>query len=290
MKIFKIANILAILIFTIVYLSGCSSTEQTTGKLAFQQGDWAKAEAEFQKEVNNNPLNEEAWFYLGATKLRLNKLTEAQEAFDQYRKIGKNSFANEITSEWEKKYDEAYKQYDAARSEKEITAKIKKYEDAINQFRIAYVILPDSVVVLKNISALNDEIANLTITPLINEGADLLNANKFAEAIAKFEDAKKYKIGTSNPKYFILQFNTSLGYIKWGEDMRVNATDPNDKSYQEKYRAAIPYLEELTKSPDDNDKYNAYVMLVQVYANLNMAAEAEDAIKKRDELKVKLGK
>ena len=56
--------ILAVLIFGAAYISGCSSAEQTTGMLAYNQGDYAKAETEFQKELQRNPANEEAWFYL----------------------------------------------------------------------------------------------------------------------------------------------------------------------------------------------------------------------------------
>lgn len=46
-----------------------------------------------------------------------------------------------------------------------------------------------------------------------------------------------------------------------------------------------PYLEELSGSKDKDNQITAYDLLVQVYANLGMTDKAQDAMKKRDELK-----
>jgi len=45
-------------------------------------------------------------------------------------------------------------------------------------------------------------------------------------------------------------------------------------------------MEALTLSKDKSMELSAYELLVQVYANLGMTKEAEDALKKRDELKL----
>src|SRR5438552_16758656 len=92
----KGALVICISLIAALYLYSCSSAEQTTAKLAFQQGDYKKAEMEFDKETKQNPANEEAWFYLAISRVQLNKADEAQQAIEQYRKIGKNSFGNEL--------------------------------------------------------------------------------------------------------------------------------------------------------------------------------------------------
>jgi len=55
--------LLIFFIFTAaIYINGCSTAEQTTAKIAYSQGDYEKAEIEFEKETKQNPTNDEAWF------------------------------------------------------------------------------------------------------------------------------------------------------------------------------------------------------------------------------------
>jgi predicted Zn-dependent protease len=61
-----------------------------------------------------------------------------------------------------------------------------------------------------------------------------------------------------------------------------NSEDP---VYKDKYKEALPYLLEITKSKEPCTQYNSYMLLVQVYANVGMSAEALDAIAQRDKLK-----
>jgi hypothetical protein len=81
-----------------------------------------------------------------------------------------------------------------------------------------------------------------------------------------------------------------LAYLKWGESIREanKETNPEDQSYKDKYKDALPYLEALTNSKDKSMELSSYELLVQVYGNLNMTEKALDAIKKRDELKQKM--
>jgi len=91
-----------------------------------------------------------------------------------------------------------------------------------------------------------------------------------------------------NPVNDILNYNMGLAYLKWGEQIREanKDTNPDDQSHKEKYKDALPYMEALTLSKDKSMELSAYELLVQVYANLGMTKEAEDALKKRDELKL----
>lgn len=290
MKIFNSILIFITGIILTAYLISCSSATQTTGKLAFQQGDYKKAEVEFEKEVKDNPSNEEAWYYLGATKIMLGKFDDAQKAFDQYRKIGKNSYANEILDAWIIRFNLGADNFENAQKSANPDDQLKFYNKSIDEFKTCYIIQPDSTVVLQYIKNINNKIALLKIKPFIDKGVELLEKGDFEGAVNEFNKALNADLPKENPNYYVVQYNTGVAYLKWGEKIRMvnQETNPDDKSHLEKYQAALPFLEELTLSPDDKDKLTAYELLVQVYGNLNMQEKALDAIKKRDELREKL--
>jgi len=284
----RLAKVLPVILFIAalgIYLGGCNSAEQTTAKLAYQQGDYKKAEEEFLKETKQNPTNEEAWFYLAMSRAQLNKADGVKEAMDQYRKLGKNTFTTELTEAWGTMYDRGYKQYEdgekRAKENKDDEA-IKKFQDALGNFQIAYSLLPDSAFVKDNISALNGRINTILVKPIIDKGVEKEKAGDFAGAISEYSNGLS-KVSKGTGAYEVIIYNISLANLKWGEKMReANSEDP---TYKEKYQAALPYLEELTGSSDKDNKLNAYELLIQVYANLGMNDKAQDAIKMRDQLK-----
>lgn len=307
--IFKSLIFLSIIAFIAAYDSGCSSTEQTTGRLAFQQGDFQKAEKEFSKETQQNPLNEEAWVYLAMTEIQLEKLPEAEVAMKKYREIGKNTYGNEIQDLWGKRYDDGYKNYQGASQSKDNVQAQKMYNLALKDFESAVILIPDSVLVNKNIGIIysklnmpeeavkyysrvlekvNDEPTALQYGKLLNDlGADLLKQNKYEESVAQFKKATQLNIPKTNAVYEVSTYNLGLAFLKWGESIRLKNqdTNPDDMSYKDKYKEALPYLEELSASKDKDNELAAYELLIQVYGNLNMTDKALDAIKKRDELK-----
>jgi tetratricopeptide (TPR) repeat protein len=280
----KSASIIFIVLLAGIYIDGCSSAEQTTAKLAYQQGDYAKAETEFLKETQQNPANEEAWFYLGLSRVQLNKVDGAKEAFIQYKNIGKNTYSNELISAWGTKYDEGYRSFTAAEGlkDKDIPNAIKNYQKALQDFQMAYAMLPESTVVSKNISVVNDRINTFTIKPILDKGVALEKDGKYDEAITEYKKALD-QVTKGDSNYETVIYDISVAYLKQGEQMRTS--NPDDPAFKDKYKAALPYLEELTGSKDKNNQLLAYDLLVQVYANLGMNDKAMDAIKKRDELK-----
>ncbi len=271
------------------YFIGCSSAEQTSGKIAYTQGDYEKAEREFEKEIRQNPSNEEAWFYLAMSRFQLNKLGPAEEALKQYRKVGKGTFDSELVNAWANQYDKGYAAFEKAKSNADTGISMPLYGQAIEYFKAALLLMPDSVVVQKNIDVINHRIVTIKVKPLIDSGADLIKENKYEEAIGNFKAAMNVGIDEENAVYDILNYNMGLAYLKWGEQIReVNQeTNPDDQSHKEKYKQALPYLEKLTDTEDKDLKLQAYDLLVQVYGNLNMTEEALEAIKIRDELKSK---
>ena len=274
----------------VLYISGCNTAEQTTGKIAFSQGDYEKAEFEFDKETKQNPNNEEAWFYLAISRFQLNKLSAAETALKEYRKLGKGTFDSDLIKIWGDKYDQGYSAFEKAKSNTDTSLSMPYYKQAIDHFKAALILMPDSVFVQKNIDVINNRIATIKVKPLIDKGADLIKEDKYEAAIENFKQAMNVGLEKDNPVIDVLNYNMGLAYLKWGEQIREanKETNPDDQSFKEKYKEALPYLENLTVTKDKDMKFQAYDLLVQVYGNLNMTEKALEAIKIRDELKPKL--
>lgn len=280
--LFKTLSISLFGLFLTAYIVGCSSAEQTTAKLAFQQKDYAKAEVEFDKEVKQNPANEEAWFYLGASRVLLNKIDAADQAFKEYRKIGKNTFAPDMADLWTGFFNKGADLFNSAQKNGDNDTKVKYYKQAIEQFKVCKVILPDSIEVDKFINASENKIAMFTVNPTIEKGVKLDSLGKYEEAIAEYNKALE-KVDKSSVIYEIIANDISISYLKWGEKLRTDNQD--DPIYKEKYRAAMPFLEDLKESKDKKTVITAYDLLISVYGNLGMNDKAQDAIKMRDKLK-----
>ncbi|MCI0448397.1 MAG: tetratricopeptide repeat protein [Chlorobi bacterium] len=275
----------AVILYINLYINGCSSAEQTTAKLAYQQGDYEKAAREFEKEVKQNPQNEEAWFYLALSNAKLGRIDGTKEAISQYRKIGKNSFTGELTDVWGRQYDDGYKLYQEGEAQSKAgkdNEAIKKFQQALKNFEIAFALLPDSVVAKENIKALNNRINTITVKPLIDKGVELEKEGNYEGAINEYKKALE-QVSKGSASYEVIIYDISVANLKWGEKMReANSEDP---AYKSKYEAALPYLEELTNSEDKDNKLTAYELLIQVYANLGMTDKATEAMKMRDKLK-----
>jgi len=274
--------IFSIVLGVSIYILGCNSAEETTAMLAFKAGDFQKAEQEFYKEVVQNPKDEEAWYYLGASRLQLKKYDGADTAFKNYRAIGKNTYASEILDAWVKRYNSAADEFEKGQKTKDTKEQLKNFQDAVDDFKVCKVIEPDSVSVDKYITLIGTKIAAITVNPIIDKGIAFVNEGKYEEAVGQYTDAMS-KVDNGSPTYEIVSFDLSVAYLKWGEKLRNDNQD--DPAYKDKYKAAMPYLEALTGSADKDTKLQAYELLVQVYANLGMNDKAQDAIKMRDQLK-----
>jgi len=287
MKILRLTSILLPIISAIMYFSACSSAEQTTGKLAYDRGDFKKAEEEFTKEVQQNANNEEAWFYLGASRIQLGKFNEADAAFQTYRKIGKNTFAEKILEAWVLRFNSGADNFEKGQKAKDEKEKLKLFSTSVEDFKVCKIIQPDSIVVEQYIKSINAKIVMITVNPIIDKGVSFFNDGKYEEALKEYNTALE-KIEKSSPGYDVVAFNISIAYLKWGEQMRT--ANDQDLAYKDKYKAARPFLEDLTKSSDLDDQYKAWDFLVSVYGNIGENEKALEAIKKRDELRALLDK
>ncbi|MBZ0202500.1 MAG: hypothetical protein K8I03_05740, partial [Ignavibacteria bacterium] len=278
MRFIKTSSALLVFTFILAFMAGCNSAEQTTAKLAYNQGDFVKAETEFLKETTQNPQNEEAWFYLAMSRAQLGKVEGVQTAMTGYNKIGKHSFRGELTAAWGTMYDKGFKAYEdgekSAKDGKDSEA-IKSFQNSLANFEIAYALLPDSAFVKNdNIAALNSRINTILVKPTIDKGVELEKQGNFEGAIGEYTKGLE-KVGKGSAAYEVIIYNISLANLKWGEKIR--EANPDGTDHKSKYSAALPYLEELTASKDKDNQLNAYDLLIQVYGNLGMMDKAQDA-------------
>jgi tetratricopeptide (TPR) repeat protein len=124
-------------------------------------------------------------------------------------------------------------------------------------------------------------------------GVFLLKQEKHSDAIDQFDAALKI-----DPEYSDARYNLGVSYLNWGvkmkedSDKKVEAeTAKNkgkskdvkaDESYKEKFKLALPYLEESVKAR--NTDAGLWQSLGRLYTILGQQAKANDAFKKYDEI------
>ncbi len=112
-----------------------------------------------------------------------------------------------------------------------------------------------------------------------NYGVLLLNSNDYQDAAKQFKEALRIDSSYKNAIY-----NLGVTYVKWGAHLNEIATAKNieDTTYKNKYRLALPYLENYLKlEPNEGKIWN---ILGKVYANLGMNKKSEKAFDKADKL------
>ena len=113
-----------------------------------------------------------------------------------------------------------------------------------------------------------------------NYGVLLLQDNKFEGAEQQFKKAIEIK-----PDYSDALYNLGVTYVEWGNSInkQIEGNPQLEGKDKEKYRQALPNLEKVVELQPDN--VSGWDALYKVYARLNMMKEAEDALKKADELR-----
>ncbi|MEO8209321.1 MAG: tetratricopeptide repeat protein [bacterium] len=290
-----------------IYYMGCSSAESTTGKLAFNQQDYLKAESELKKGLAIDPKDDEGWYMLGYSQIELGKNDDALNSFKKSLAIS-NNYADKIKFYWIEKFNDGAKDFkngiDAEEKKDKAGAKVF-YENALSSFEASYAIFPDS---LKSLSAMGEtylalgqnekaleilnEIASKTHSPeaamkvakiLFESGLSMMQTKNYLAAITTFKKIQSIStLPKDDPYYETAAYNTGLALAKMGEDMR---TQDENSNYKEKYSEALTYLEPLTVSLKNKDiQTKLYELIVTVYANLGMTEKAQDALNKKESL------
>ncbi|MEP7146278.1 MAG: tetratricopeptide repeat protein [bacterium] len=302
--------VFSLLISSAAYYTGCASAESTTGKLAFQQQDYTKAETELKKGLLVDQNDDEGWYMLGVSQTELGKYNDAQKSFKKSLTLSGN-FSDRIRSYWIEKYNAGAKDFQNgidAENKKDKSGAKSFYQAALNSFLASSAIFPDS---LRSFSAMGETYLalgqNEKALQILNDIVSKSNSPKDAQRVAKilFESglslmqAANYDpaIGTfkrvltlsalpkNDPYYETSAYNLALALGKQAESMRAK-DDQSD--YKAKFSEALTYLEPLTTDLTKKDlEPQIYELLVSVYANLGMTDKAQDALKKKEELKGK---
>ncbi len=114
-----------------------------------------------------------------------------------------------------------------------------------------------------------------------NLGVFLLKDSLFSDAIIEFKTALGLDSSFSDAQY-----NIAATYVNWGvvEQEKLKAAGKDDDvSYKERFRSALPYLENVVVLKK-NDVL-MWELLGQVYANLNMKEKALQAYDKADAIR-----
>lgn len=298
----------AIVFSSAVYYLGCASAESTTGKLAFAQKDFVKAEVELKKGLAIDKTDDEGWYMLGYSQIELGKFDDARNSFQQSLAISKN-YADRINLFWIEKYNAGANQFQNginAEGRNDKSGATTSFQNALRLFEAATAIIPDS---LKGMSAMAESylalgqneraldllsvIADKSKSPkdaeriakiIFESGLSMMQTNNYPEAASTFKKVMTIpSLPKDDPYYETSAYNTGLALAKLGEDMR---TKDETSNYKEKYSEALIYLEPLTVNLKKKDlEPQIYELLVSVYANLGMTDKAQDALKKKDELK-----
>ena len=78
LKLYLMKNTFTYLLFFVLVLT-FSATFAQTAQEHFSEGNWKKAEAEFQKYLKKNPNDSSAWFNLAISQMNLGKYAQAQK-------------------------------------------------------------------------------------------------------------------------------------------------------------------------------------------------------------------
>ena len=300
--LYKKLSLLTIILSISLYYFGCSSTEQTTARLAYIQSEYEKCEKESLIETQQNPGNDEGWGYLAMSRIQLGKIDDARTAYEQYLKLGKYSLHEEFDNLFTNQYNQGAQNYSTASQSKDSTQQKKLYTAALKFFREAQIIYPDSVSVLKPLGYVSEKLGNndealkyfkkamdsnkndstaaeSVARLLVTQAPTYLRDKKFEECINVLKPMLSSALPKTNVMTDLVNFYIGSSYYSWGNDIRSSLPENSeDKSYQDKFKDALPYLEPLQNSSNKDIKSSAIAVLISVYGNLGMYDKSKELI------------
>lgn len=308
MKLLNKKFINSILILTFlsfgIYIFGCASAETTTGKLAFQQKDYAKAEIELTKGIQKNPADGEAWYMLGVSQIEIGKYAAAKTSFEKVRSLSPQ-YSQDAFSYWATKYNDGITSFNAgtkALGSKDTVAAMRNLRQALDKFTAAVNILPDSVSTYQLIAdsylylgqndsalAVYESIIDKTKSPsdalgiarvLYQSGVNAMTSSKYDDAISIFNKIKNLNFLDKKSEYYeVALFNLGLANYKKLESTTDNATMTILS------QNIVDNLEPLTVQSTNKDLLkDSYQILVVAFDVLGNDAKRDDAQSKYNAL------
>lgn len=301
---------LGIILLTVsIYFNGCTTAETTTGKLAFQQKDYVKAEKELSKGVITDKADDEAWYMLGFSQIEVGKYDEAKQSFKSALAIS-NKFGDYIRNYWIDKYNAGINAFNGgtkALGKKDTVTANKNFNDALNSFKAASNIIPDSISsfqmmgdcytylgkmdeALKMYTSILDKSkskadATMIAKILYKSGMSAREGEQWDKALDIFKRVTDIPyLPKDNTYYENSVFNIGFSNYQIATKM---ATE-NKGDYKPYLNEAIKVLEPLAASSKENAiLINTYEILYNAYDALGMTEKAQDALKKKQDLQKK---
>ncbi len=256
-----------------------------------------KAVEQFKYSILCEPDSTIGYENVAAAYLNMNKKEESVPYLEKLVKIGKPAYSfSRLGSLYINKGADLIEAYRKSKNKADSVSAFEWYNKAISVLETGRAKFPTDADILLQLgnayySADKMDVAETSFKELVEKnpankelkyayGVVLLKAHKFNEAATQLEQVIKVDENNIDACY-----NLAATYINWGNDLRDEAVkkENNDKSFQEKFKLAVPLLEKyLSARPNEA---RVWISLGQVYANLDMAEKSKAAFKKADEVK-----
>jgi Putative Zn-dependent protease, contains TPR repeats len=132
------------LLLTGFMIQGCGSSDFTTAKMKEQNKDYKEAAKYYEKELQNNPSNHEAWFRLGRIRgEELNDYEGMSAAFREAEKLSPTTYTNDIYAYRFKAWAQ-YLNNGVAFNKRASADSLLYYDKAIEEYKKSVGIWPDT--------------------------------------------------------------------------------------------------------------------------------------------------
>lgn len=306
MKSFKknfvfLSGLLAFIV--LIGFIGCSSPELTTGKLAFAQKDFAKAEENLRVGLQTDKNDAEGWYMLGVSQTELEKYEQAKESFKNSLKIS-NAYADELFDYWLLKYKASVDYFNNAVGKDSATT-YKNLNEAIRYATAASNIIPDSLESYRIIGDAyyymkNNEKFVSSYEYVYGKSNSVEDAEKLAKAYyligldQRLNEQYDKSIETFNkvikindlPKdnlyYESSMLNIGINYYQ--EALEISKQEGSD--YKPTLRESLKYFEPLLSSKNSKEIRNdvLFEYLIAIYNGLGDTAKEDEMKRLKEEL------
>lgn len=212
----------------------CSSAEMTSARLYIQRSDWENARASLENELTSNPQNEEAWYLLGRVNAETKDFAAMGEAFDKAVSISKaheEEILNTRMNFWSQYFNRGVSYFSRGQDSSAY------YDRAVEAFKTALVINPDSSSTYKNLgfTYVGKGDVEAAVEPLQEvlkrendtQSAKLLGEIHYDEGVRHrnaFEALGPENVDSTEHRAAIESFNVAIEYLK-----KASSWDPDDE-------------------------------------------------------------
>lgn len=280
-----------------VYVMGCASAETTTGKLAFQQKDYVKAEIELQKGLQKNPNDAEAWYMLGYSQFQNGKFNDSHISLTKAASLSP-TYKPYLIEMWGLGINEGVKVLNRGvdlYNKKDSLKARDEFMRARDYFAFARGVNPDSIqsyqfladaytllgqsdsalalydFILAKTSSAED--AERAAKLLYNSARNAAQNKNYTDAAVIYDRILSISsLPKSNEYYIGTLFDA--GYNQY----QLALTKESKTEYEPYLRKSLEYLEPYTQVSNNRETLKStYQILVEVYEALNMDDKKADA-------------